>query len=157
MALSSRSGTGALHLDDAHHSMNSLTARPHVDEVETAEVTLRRGDEVMADLDLERIDFLKVDTEGHDLSVIQGFEGALHRGAVAAIQFEYNLFSIFSRTLLLDYYEYLAPLGYTIGKIRPNGVHFVDYDVAEENWIGPDCVAVHRSRPDLSRSLATRS
>lgn len=160
LALSDRSGQGTLFVSelDPTSSMNSLTKRPSGTGLLTEMAAeLRTGDEVMRDLGLCHLDLLKVDTEGHDLSVLRGFKNALTSGAVSVIQFEYNYLSIHSRTLLLDYYELLTPLGYTVGKIHPNGVAFKNYEVGDENWIGPDCIAVHSSRHDLVERLAVGS
>jgi FkbM family methyltransferase len=40
---------------------------------------------------IERIDFLKIDTEGHDLEVLKGAAGMLAAGRIAAIQVEAGL------------------------------------------------------------------
>lgn len=149
VALSDSNGTGRLAFgaDDSKNTLSPIGpgASTYGEEV----VQLERGDHFMAMHGLESIDLLKIDTEGHDLSVLRGFGSAIEHGRVAAIQFEYNSLSIDSRALLADYYEYLVPLGYHIGKIHPNGVDFKDYDYADENWIGPNCLAVHETRPDL--------
>ena len=65
----------------------------------------------MAQHGIESIDFLKVDTEGADIDVLQGFRNAFEQGAVTMAQFEYNDLSLkLSRTLLADFYELLTPL-----------------------------------------------
>ena len=43
------------------------------------QVEVRTGASLMRDLGLERIDFLKIDTEGHDLEVLHGFLPMLDR------------------------------------------------------------------------------
>ena len=62
----------------------------------------------------------------------------------------------YSRTLLIDYYDLLQPLGYQLGKLRPNGVEFHEYDPDRENWIGPDYVAVLNDELDLIDKLKIR-
>ncbi len=156
LALSDCQGEGTLYIDP-DDSKNSLVSRSPVGiHLEHSIVPINRGDTIIEDLGIAHVDLLKIDTEGHDLSVIRGFCDTLSRGGVSVIQFEYNAFSIYSRTLLLDYYEFLGPMGFAIGKIRPNGVNFKSYDVADENWIGPDCIAVHTSRQDLVDRLSAR-
>jgi FkbM family methyltransferase len=46
---------------------------------QTVKVVVRPGIDVMRDLNIERIDFLKIDTEGHDLDVLMGFLPAIDR------------------------------------------------------------------------------
>ena len=43
------------------------------------EVQVRPGADVLRDLDVAHVDFLKIDTEGHDLEVLYGFKPVLHR------------------------------------------------------------------------------
>ena len=100
-------------------------------------------------------DLLKIDTEGFDWNVLAGFDTMLGP-QLRAIQFEYNEWNVVSRRLLADFHELLEPKGYRIGKVHPNGVAFTPYSVADENWIGPACVAVHESAPDMISAIAVR-
>jgi FkbM family methyltransferase len=57
---------------------NSTTNRVLPDEsTEGIEVNLAKGADLMTDLALSRISFLKIDTEGHDLEALKGFGPAL--------------------------------------------------------------------------------
>lgn len=95
------------------------------------------------------IDFLKLDTEGHEFNVLQGFIPLLQTGSIGCIQFEYGYIAILTKNLLIDFYKFLAPFGYVIGKLTPDGVKFKDYHLLDEDFIGPDYIAVHQSRPDM--------
>lgn len=156
-ALSDHIGTAAL-FDGPDDSQNSLVPRGmQADAHRSTPVVVLTGDQTLSQLGLDRVDLLKIDTEGHDLTVLRGFEKSLQLGRIPIIQFEYNGLSIYSRTLLLDFYEYLGPLGYRIGKLRPTGVRFKQYSLDDENWIGPDCVAVHNQRSELVSRLDAAS
>ena len=52
------------------------------------EVAIATGDAYCRDRSVDRISFLKIDTEGHDLEVLTGFAGMLDRQAVDFIQVE---------------------------------------------------------------------
>jgi FkbM family methyltransferase len=54
----------------------------------TVEVEVQRGDDYCARQGLDHIDYLKIDVEGHDLEVLQGFGGMLKRGAINFVQVE---------------------------------------------------------------------
>ena len=143
LALSNHTGTGNLLIDSRNSSMNSFTVRPDMAAtMGSLTVPVTTGDQFCEDAQIATIDLLKVDTEGHDLRVLEGFGTMLEERRVRVIQFEYNAFSIYSRTLLIDYFELLEPLGYHLGKLRPNGVEFHEYHPDRENWIGPDYIAV---------------
>ena len=55
---------------------------------------VRRGDALYRELNLPRIAFLKIDTEGHELEVLRGFGDMLRPECIACIQFEYNECSV---------------------------------------------------------------
>jgi len=65
------------------------------------------------------------------------------------IQFEYGYISILTKKLLVDFYELLTPLGFEIGKLTPQGVQFKNYQLWDEDFKGPDYIAVHKSCPQL--------
>ena len=151
VGLADESGTLVLNVDPDHRDRSSVIAGDSLNSV-PVEVPVVRGDEYAETLGIDRIDMLKVDTEGFDWFVLDGF-GDLLGAAVPVVQFEYNGWNMRSRRLLADFYELLGPKGYRIGKIRPNGVVFAPFRLEEENWVGPACLAVHESRPDLIRVL----
>lgn len=75
---------------------------------------------------IDHIDLVKVDTEGHDLAVLEGAQGMLGRNAIDAVQFEYNHRWVFGRRFLFDAFGLLSPLGYRVGKVTPFGIEFYD-------------------------------
>ena len=113
---------------------------------------LVRGDEFCRENGIEVIHFLKIDTEGHDLSVLRGFGEMLSQGAIAVIQFEYNRLNLFTENLLRHFYE-LMP-AYRIGRVFPNSVRFKDYDPADENFIDGNFLAVASNRSPLIVDLS---
>ena len=54
-------------------------------------VTTETGDRFCSTNGIDRIDFLKIDTEGHDLEVLAGFEGMLGAGNVGIVQIEVGM------------------------------------------------------------------
>lgn len=151
--LAAEAGTVDLYVDRRDSSVTSVVAPRGRSGVDVVAVEVLRGDDYLADLAIDHVDYLKIDVEGFDLDVLRGFGAALAAGAIDALQFEYNHLSIASHRLLADYYALLEPLGYAIGKVHPDGVDFQPYRTQSETWIGPACVAVLRSRPDLIARL----
>jgi FkbM family methyltransferase len=110
-------------------------------------VRLLRGDRFCAERGIERIGFLKLDVEGHELAVLRGFERMLGEGRIDAIQFEYGGTWIDARTWLRDAFEWLGKQGYRIGKLRGQGIRwhpryehrletfqFANYVAARPEW-----------------------
>lgn len=54
-----------------------------------------------------KINFLKIDVEGHELEVLKGAKKMIGGNHIDIIQFEFNEFNIFSGSYLYDYYKIL--------------------------------------------------
>ena len=134
--------------------VTSIYDYPHPGASVWGEERVQTGDSVLEELRLSHVDLLKIDTEGADFHVLRGFEAALSRDAVSAVQFEYGYACILARKLLIDFYEYLEPKGFVIGKVHSRRVDFRPYRLLDENFFGPNFLAVHRSRQALIARLA---
>lgn len=107
------------------------------------------GDSYCQSRNVEHIDFLKIDTEGHEFKVLKGFHHMLQSESIDIIQFEYGYANVLTKDLLIDFYRLLIPLGYTIGKLSPNGVDFKTYGLLDEDFKGPNYVAVRSKLTDV--------
>lgn len=67
------------------------------------------------------IDFLKIDVEGHELSVLKGAANILSAGKIGFIQFEFGPFNVYSKTFFKDFWNLLSP-HYTIYRIITYGL-----------------------------------
>lgn len=127
-------------------SHNSLYPRHDktYDSIETVEIDTLDGYCVERQIDL--IDYLKIDTEGHELSVLQGAKALLATGRIRIIQFEYGNNYIDARVFLKDIFELLQPLNYHIYKIMPKSLlHIPEYHHAHEVFIYANYAAIHRN------------
>ncbi len=92
-----------------------------------------------------RVDFAKVDCEGHDYQVLMGFGSDITK--VKVLQFEVNEFSFFQGITLQDFYDLLD--GFNVGRLTPVGVVFKS-SAQEEDAIFPgNYVAVASDRQDI--------
>lgn len=73
-----------------------------------------------------RIDFLKLDVEGHELSVLRGAERMLSQGAISMVQFEFGPANIYSRTYFYDFWSLLSG-AYDVYRIVPKGLAPINY------------------------------
>src|SRR2546423_3368018 len=73
-----------------------------------------------------RVDFLKLDVEGHELAVLRGARRMLAEGAVSMIQFEFGPANIYSRTYFYDFWSLLAG-EFDIYRVIPKGIVPVAY------------------------------
>lgn len=109
------------------------------------EASISKGDKFCSEHNIQSIDYLKIDVEGYENNVLYGFEGMLNKGKIKIIQFEYGQVNIKTHFLLKDFYDYLEKFDMVIGKIYPNYVDFRKYKYTDENFLGPNYLAVHCS------------
>lgn len=63
---------------------------------------------------------MKCDTEGHDLSVLQGAYPLLAAARIDIMQFEYNHRWVYSRAFLKDVFKLIEGLDYILVRIDPD-------------------------------------
>ncbi|TAF34147.1 MAG: FkbM family methyltransferase [Cytophagales bacterium] len=88
----------------------------------TEEIKLSTIDNYCQQHNIDRIHFLKLDIEGHELSALTGAQDMIANKKVDYIQFEFGGCNIDSRTYFQDFY-YLLKDNYRIYRILKNGIH----------------------------------
>jgi len=136
-----------------NNTLNSLIDFDANEKFEMKDAYVITGDEYMMEKNIEVIDFLKIDVEGAEHLVLKGFENSIKRGKIKVIQFEYGYINIITKFLLYDFYKYFNSLGYVVGKIYPEYVDFKNYEYRDENFIGPNYVAVKYSLKHIISDL----
>lgn len=106
-------------------------------------VDLKRADEYIEANGIAHINLLKLDVEGHELSVLKGFGNYLTPDFIDYIQFEYGGANMDSRTILRDFYDLLIPLGFKISKIMKTNLEERTYNPRLENFVYSNYVAHH--------------
>jgi FkbM family methyltransferase len=105
-------------------------------------------DEIMAEMDIDHIDLLKIDTEGHDLSVLTGARNALRDRKIRMIQFEFIPANIAAGVTMHGFFTALQ--GYRIGRLCLNGtVRWLDrYDIKRcEIYVTHNLIAIPAGSP----------
>jgi FkbM family methyltransferase len=133
-ALGKAPGKATLRFDPMHPSMASLAGRADVGVRESFEVAVTTGDALVAGEGIEVVDFLKIDAEGWDLDVLQGFQGTLAAGRVRMVQFELSPWNAVVKVWLQDFVDLLGPAGFLLGRIFPGYVERVDYSPSHEDF-----------------------
>jgi FkbM family methyltransferase len=85
-------------------------------------ISLKTLDGFCSEQGIEKIDFLKIDVEGHELFVLQGGLNMLGSKKIRFIQFEFGPFHVYSKTFFKDFWDLLSP-DYTIYRIVSNGLY----------------------------------
>lgn len=154
--LSNKTGPVKFNFCTEADGMSSLLLTPElVGQYVQIDADVVNGDDYVEKHAVQRIDFLKLDVEGAENLILTGLSETLKRGAIKVIQFEYGLANIIAEFLLKDFYQLLEPLGYSIGKIFPERVEFKAYSRIDENFIGPNFLAVRKDEKDLIKLLSS--
>lgn len=98
----------------------------HKQKSQSYEVKTITIDEFVKKQKISEIDLLKIDTEGHEYSVLQGAKKTLKENKIKVIQFEFNEMNVYSRTFMKDFIDLLS--NYDLYRLLPNGkVSLKDY------------------------------
>ena len=136
-----------LFFDEGSGGQSTLIETKYTEKFRRQRAQVRRGMEIRDELGIKEIDFLKIDVEGAEHLVLQGLEPLFAERRVAVVQFEYGKSNITTHFLLCDFYAFFTKYGYRVGKVFPNRVCFKDYSMDDENFIGPNFLAVRGDLP----------
>jgi FkbM family methyltransferase len=110
----------------------------------TEHIKVRTLDGFCEEHSISRIDFLKLDVEGHELAVLRGARRMLEAGAISIVQFEFGPANIYSRTYFYDFWTILSG-AFDIYRIVPGGVVPIGYyGEHREIFLTTNYVAVRR-------------
>jgi FkbM family methyltransferase len=122
VALSSAAGEAEIGIVDHCGGRNSLHASGNLPIINRERITLTTLDAYVEGRGIDKIHFMKCDTEGHDMSVIEGAADSFKNEKILAFQLEYGEHWIYSRRFLKDLFDYFEGTPYSIGKLVPDGV-----------------------------------
>ena len=110
----------------------------------TEEIKLTTIDSYCAKNKIERIHFLKLDIEGHELNALNGAKKMISDKKIDFIQFEFGGCSIDSRTYFQDFY-YLLKDNYTIYRILKDDIYELsNYKEIYEIFITTNFLAIKK-------------
>jgi FkbM family methyltransferase len=138
---------------DSIPTLTTATQYPHPVKFTEQKARVVTGADYAAENGITHIDFLKIDVEGMEDKVLNGFGRLLDQRAIDLVQFEYGRVSIVNRFLLKDFYELFGRYGYRIGKLFPDHVDFREYDMADEDFQGPNFIACLEKKRDYLTAL----
>lgn len=117
----------------------------HKESSECWEVDVITIDEFVKQNNINRIKFMKIDTEGNELKVLLGAKQSIKNQIIDIIQFEFNEMNTISKVFFKDIYDFLDE--YLFYRILPDGlVSLGEYDsILWEIFAYQNIVAVRKA------------
>lgn len=141
LAVSSNSGFVNININMADPTQSSIYRKN--DDTKSVCVPSVTIDEFAEKHNLHTIDFIKIDTEGNEVSVLKGMRNLCANRAVDMIQFEYGGTYLDAKTTLLEVYELMSK-NYIICHLMPSGVIPLRYSSELEKFRYSNWIAVSR-------------
>ena len=117
---------------------------------EVFDLQTRRGDDIVAEHDVDDIALIKIDVDGYDVLALRGFLSAIKKQR-PVVQFEYSRFYIFTRCYLKDAYELFSSMDYQVGRLMPGWIAFSEYTTGLEMFKSNNFVAVPSEKMNVFR------
>ncbi|HZY37872.1 MAG TPA: FkbM family methyltransferase [Mucilaginibacter sp.] len=93
---------------------------------------------------IDKIDFLKIDVEGNELSVLRGAEKMLAADGIKIIQFEINAHNIYARVFLRDFYLLLKDFEFF--RLKTDGMMSLgEHKPINEIFTAQNIAAIHKT------------
>lgn len=150
IALSNKSGETVLYSDKYGSPLSSLTERnlEHLDiNFKYKEnIISQRFDEFWKKIKNNNriIDYVKIDVEGNELLVLEGFGELINKTRL--IQFEFGGSNIDTRTYFKDFWLYFMKHNFSIYRISPIGLLFISkYWEMDEIFLTTNYIAVNKN------------
>lgn len=131
MGLSSKGGESQIfdykNLEGSYHASmyKEVFTHLHNSMPVSAEIRVETVDHFSQENGIERINLLKIDTEGHELEVLKGAQSLIDKKCVDVIHFEFNEMNVISRIFLMDFFSLLH--SYNLYRLLPNDFLPINY------------------------------
>ena len=111
------------------------------------DVQMKTIDTIMQEQNIDCVDFLKIDVEGHELAVIQGAKNAISNGNIKVIQYEFNHPNIESKAFMRDFRNELK--NYNFYRMLPEGaIPIHDHPIFQEIFGYQNILAIRKDLDD---------
>lgn len=124
------------------YEVNHHFGRYDIQLTQKEKVQLTTIDLFCRDMNIQKINFLKIDVEGHELAVLKGAERMLKNNNIDLIQFEFGVASMQARVIVKDFFELLT--NYDIYRILQKGIRKIKYNERMEIYSITNYFAINK-------------
>jgi FkbM family methyltransferase len=87
---------------------------------DSVRIALKTVDQFCSEEGVARVDFLKIDIEGHEIHCLRGAKEMIAAGRIDIAQFEFNKMNLCSRTFMTDFFDVLE--GFQLYRLLPGSL-----------------------------------
>lgn len=143
VAVGDKKGTIDFYLDNGKTVLNSVIDLPRDEKGSTkVSVPIITIDEYAKENKIDHIDFLKIDVEGYEYSVLKGTEGLLSKKSIDVIQFEFSGATAYAKVFLRDFIDLLSKYGYNLYRVKPLSIERINYRPDQERFTLTNYIAL---------------
>jgi FkbM family methyltransferase len=149
IGLSSKKQTLPIYGIEGRSSWNSLYQREELSKLglgtikKIEDISLITLEQYCKQNNIDHIDFLKIDVEGHEMETLNGGRLLFEQKKINIVQFEYGGCNIDSRTLLKDFFKFFEKFNYGLYKIYPQHIRLIkEYSQELENFQYQNWIAI---------------
>ncbi len=134
VALTDSAGEAEIYFSENDSTLASLHKRNLLQPSQHQTIRTISGSTYVADNGIQKIHCLKIDTEGHELSILQGFGDFLRAETIDCIQFEYGGATHDAHHTLRELYQLLESRGFVVGRLMPHNLELQHYHPLLEDF-----------------------
>ena len=151
---------GSLYVNNISNELATTvlnSGKPIYSNYEKLEIKLVKGSAYCQAKNINRIDYLKIDTEGSELAALKTFGTYIKEGKIKFIQFEYGKPSLYGDSILNNFFDVLGNK-YSIHRILPEGLtEQLEYTDKLETFGWSNYLAILKDNLDLLDQLLPQS
>lgn len=150
MGLSDHKGTAPLYSHTPGATLSSLYMRDlsnyNIEFKEEAMIELTTVDHFVEEHSITRVDFLKLDVEGHEMQTLKGATKSIKNGKINAVAFEFGGCNIDSKVFFKEYWNFFIAHNFDLYIINPiSGLqHIPTYSEVLEVYLTTNYVAIRK-------------
>lgn len=158
-ALGATDSFATIYSDSYESVLASLTKRDLTHEGKTFSVEQQTRvkclDSYCRENNINSIDLLKIDVEGHELDVLLGGNNVFREGRIKILSFEFGAACIDTRIFFKDLFQFVKSSEMDIFRITRSGylVHITSYHERHEQFITTNFLCIRRDLGDKSRTI----
>lgn len=125
------------------------SGKPMYKNYEKIQVKMTKGSTYCKSKGIDEIDFIKIDTEGSELSALTTFDEYVAEAKIRFIQFEYGIASFYGNSSLNNFFNILKDR-YSIHRILPEGItESLEYSEEIETFHWSNYIAIRKDNMDF--------